>query len=267
MISSIDRITVAAKDLLSAKKTFDCFFDTSPSYEVIEENLGYKSLIYNFENIQFELLSTLDTKSNNELENFFNKNNIGGLYGFSLRAENKEFLDKALISPPINVKESIGNESLNFISGNLNQSENFKLSLNYYDAPLSRSKYISDLFALDHLVVTTNDGDKIVNLYKEKLGVRLALDQLVEEWGGRMLFFRTGHSTIEVIDNKAPGEDVFWGLAWKTKDIESTCERLSQNNINVSEVRKGRKKDTLVATVKFDEIKIPTLLVEHLNRA
>ena len=73
MISSIDRITVAAKDLLSAKKTFDCFFDTSPSYEVIEENLGYRSLIYNFENIQFELLSTLNTKSNNELENFFIK--------------------------------------------------------------------------------------------------------------------------------------------------------------------------------------------------
>ena len=48
MISSIDRITVAAIDLLSAKKTFDCFFNTSPSYEVIEENLGYKSLIYNF---------------------------------------------------------------------------------------------------------------------------------------------------------------------------------------------------------------------------
>ena len=128
MISSIDRITVAAKDLLSAKKTFDCFFDTSPSYEVIEENLGYRSLIYNFENIQFELLSTLNTKSNNELENFFIKNTIGGLYGFSLVAENKEFLDKTLISPPIIVKESIGNESLNFISGNLNQSENFKLS-------------------------------------------------------------------------------------------------------------------------------------------
>ena len=53
MISSIDRITVAAIDLLSAKKTFDCFFNTSPSYEVIEENLGYKSLIYNFENIQY----------------------------------------------------------------------------------------------------------------------------------------------------------------------------------------------------------------------
>ena len=76
-----------------------------------------------------------------------------------------------------------------------------------------------------------------------------------------MLFFRTGHSTIEVIDNKVPGEDVFWGLAWKTKDIESTCERLSQNNINVSEVRKGRKKGTLVSTLKEPMLNIPTILI------
>ena len=33
----------------------------------------------------------------------------------------------------------------------------------------------------------------------------------------------------------------------------------------VSDVKDGRKKDTLVATVKFDEVKIPTLLVEHLK--
>ena len=30
-------------------------------------------------------------------------------------------------------------------------------------------------------------------------------------------FFRTGHATIEVIDNKVEGNDQFWGLAWKTK--------------------------------------------------
>ena len=91
MISSLDRITVAAIDLLSAKKTFDCFFNTSPSYEVIEENLGYKSLIYNFENIQFELLSTLDTKSNNELENFFNKITLVGCMVFLSEQKIKSF--------------------------------------------------------------------------------------------------------------------------------------------------------------------------------
>ena len=40
--------------------------------------------------------------------------------------------------------------------------------------------------------------------------------------------------------------------------------KLFENGFNVTDVKDGRKKDTLVATVKFDEIKIPTLLVEHL---
>ena len=80
-----------------------------------------------------------------------------------------------------------------------------------------------------------------------------------------MLFFRTGHATIEVIDNKVEGNDQFWGLAWKTRDIRKKREYLVENGFNVSDVKDGRKKDTLVATVKFDKINIPTLLVEHLN--
>ena len=123
----------------------------------------------------------------------------------------------------------------------------------------------NNLFALDHLVLTTNKSDALINLYEKELGIRLALDQFVEKWGGRMLFFRTGHATIEVIDNKVEGNDQFWGLAWKTKDIRKKREYLIENGFNVSDVKDGRKKDTLVATVKFDEVKIPTLLVEHLK--
>jgi hypothetical protein len=122
----------------------------------------------------------------------------------------------------------------------------------------------NNLFALDHLVLTTNKSDELINLYEKELGIRLALDQFVEKWGGRMLFFRTGQATIEVIDNKVEDNDQFWGLAWKTKDIRKKREYLIKNGFNVSDVKDGRKKDTLVATVKFDEIKIPTLLVEHL---
>ena len=71
--------------------------------------------------------------------------------------------------------------------------------------------------------------------------------------------------SIEVIDNKVEGNDQFWGLAWKTKDVRKKREYLVENGFDVSDVKDGRKKDTLVATVKFDEIKIPTLLVEHLK--
>lgn len=264
MIKSLDRISIATNDLERSKKTFSDFFDSLPAFEAIEENLGYKSLIYNFENTQLELISHLGKKENSELTNYLIKNPNGGLFGFSLQSENKEMFEQMKESPSIEVEEITDEKKITFLSNDLKQSKNFKLSLNHYDSPSIKKNIDSDLFALDHLVITTNNGENIVNLYKEKLGIRLALDQMVEEWGGRMLFFRTGQATIEVIDNKAPGEDNFWGLAWKTKNIKKTCERLAKKNINVSEVRKGRKKDTLVATVKFDEIKIPTLLVEHL---
>ena len=50
MINSLDRISVATSDLERSKKTFNDFFDSSPAFEVEEKNIGYKSLIYNFEN-------------------------------------------------------------------------------------------------------------------------------------------------------------------------------------------------------------------------
>ena len=84
MINSLDRISVATSDLERSKKTFNDFFDSSPTFEVEEKNLGYKSLIYNFENTRFELISHLESKENSELSNFFIDNPNGGLYGFCL---------------------------------------------------------------------------------------------------------------------------------------------------------------------------------------
>ena len=60
MINSLDRISVATSDLERSKKTFNDFFDSSPAFEVEEKNIGYKSLIYNFENTRFELISHLE---------------------------------------------------------------------------------------------------------------------------------------------------------------------------------------------------------------
>ena len=70
-----------------------------------------------------------------------------------------------------------------------------------------------------------------------------------------MLFFRSGKSTIEVIDNKVEGNDKFWGLAWKTRDIRKKREYLLNNGFNISEIKEGRKKDTLVATIKLTKLK------------
>jgi hypothetical protein len=124
----------------------------------------------------------------------------------------------------------------------------------------------SNISRMDHVVINSNDPDGLVDLYKEKYGIRLALDQFVEQWGGRMLFFRTNHTTIEAIGIKKDGspEDSLWGLAWTTKNIKKTHKRLLDAGINITDIKDGRKPNTLVATIKSHCSNVPTLLIEHL---
>jgi hypothetical protein len=47
-------------------------------------------------------------------------------------------------------------------------------------------------------------------------------------------------------------------------DIKETYDRLISEGLEVTEVKEGRKPNTLVATVKSDTCNIPTLLIQHL---
>ena len=254
MIKSLDRITYLANSLEKAEKTFSSFFDLKPSKRVISTDKNYESLIYIFENMCFEVIEKKDDLSE--------KNK---LYGFSLLSDDLSSIDISIISEKNNRQEEFEDKVQSVKSLDIKQSPDFQLLVNEYENLDMDRANENNLFALDHLVLTTNKSDDLIDLYEKELGIRLALDQFVEKWGGRMLFFRTGQATIEVIDNKVEGNDQFWGLAWKTKDIRKKREYLIENDFNVSDVKDGRKKDTLVATVKFDEVKIPTLLVEHLK--
>jgi catechol 2,3-dioxygenase-like lactoylglutathione lyase family enzyme len=118
--------------------------------------------------------------------------------------------------------------------------------------------------AVDHLVLMTRDADDCIRLFSKELGMRLALDQLVPEWGGRMLFFRSGKMTLEVIHNleEPPEHDRFWGITYLCPDLDFTLAQLDQRAVEHSEIRAGRKPGTRVATVKSHNLGIPTLLIE-----
>tara|TARA_R110001599_G_scaffold353459_1_gene592723 strand:+ start:435106 stop:435798 length:693 start_codon:yes stop_codon:yes gene_type:complete len=116
---------------------------------------------------------------------------------------------------------------------------------------------------VDHLVLRTASADDCIELFGRKLGIRLALDQNVPEWGGRMLFFRAGKLTLEVIEaqHEQPAEDYFWGIAYHCADLEQTVARLAARGVALSEIRAGRKQGSVVATVKSHCLGIPTLLI------
>jgi catechol 2,3-dioxygenase-like lactoylglutathione lyase family enzyme len=125
--------------------------------------------------------------------------------------------------------------------------------------PAAQSPHLS----VDHVVLRTGDAQGCVALFSEQLGIRLALDKTVPEWGGRMLFFRAGKLTLEVIQSNQPakGSDGFWGIAYYCADIEREHARLCHAGVLVSEIREGRKAGTRVATVKSHCLDIPTLLI------
>ena len=118
--------------------------------------------------------------------------------------------------------------------------------------------------AVDHVVVQTKSAEAAKKFYGDQLGIRLALEQHVPDWGGTQLFFRTNSMSVEVLaTEKADEDDRLWGLALKTEDIVATQRRLSDADIAVSEVRDGRKRGTKVCTAKSHVLDVPTLLIEH----
>ena len=120
---------------------------------------------------------------------------------------------------------------------------------------------------VDHVVVKTQSAEAAKAFYGDQLGIRLALEQDVPEWGGVQLFFRASSMSIEVIAfDKAPEQDELWGLALKTDDIETSHARLTDSNVEVSDIRDGRKPGTRVCTAKSHSLGVPTLLIEHSPR-
>jgi predicted enzyme related to lactoylglutathione lyase len=118
--------------------------------------------------------------------------------------------------------------------------------------------------AVDHVVVKTQSVEAAKRFYGEQIGIRLALEQDVPEWGGTQLFFRASSMSIEVVaSNKSPAQDELWGLALKSSNLDETHTRLLEVGVEVSGIREGRKPGTRVCTVKSHALGVPTLLIEH----
>ena len=119
-------------------------------------------------------------------------------------------------------------------------------------------------FSVDHVVLRTGDAEACIELFADELGIRLALDRNAPQWGGRMLFFRAGKLTLEVIapDAEQAEGTYFWGLAYACPDLRQQVQALQARGVSVSAVREGRKPGTAVATVKSHCLEIPTLLIQ-----
>jgi catechol 2,3-dioxygenase-like lactoylglutathione lyase family enzyme len=119
--------------------------------------------------------------------------------------------------------------------------------------------------ALDHVVIHSADLDAAIALYGTGLGVRLALDRVLGTT--RMLFFRIGGVTIEVVEHSEQGpSDALFGVAFRVRDIDAMHARLRAAGSAVSEIRAGAKVNTRVFTVRDGTCGVPTLIVRDPAR-
>jgi len=121
--------------------------------------------------------------------------------------------------------------------------------------------------AIDHVVVRTPDADRAIRLWRDRVGLRLALDRAFPERGLRLVFFRsagltlefaTAHPATEPLD----GPDVLHGVSYRVADLSARRERLLAAGVDVGPIRVGMRPGTSVATVRSGTASVPTLLLQ-----
>jgi catechol 2,3-dioxygenase-like lactoylglutathione lyase family enzyme len=134
-------------------------------------------------------------------------------------------------------------------------------------APARRTAAAPDVgVAIDHVVVRTPDLERAIDLWRDRAGLRLALDRAFPERGLRLVFFRSGGITLEFASAhaEAPSDaaDRFHGVSYRVPDLAARRDRLLRAGIEVSELRAGMRPGTSVVTVRSGTAGVPTLLLE-----
>ena len=279
MIKTLDHLIIAVSDLDAAEENYTKIFGVKPVWRGEHKELGTENSLFNFQNTYFELLTAKGEGLGAALVNHYLQESGEGLIGIVLGTEDIDECYKSLQSKGYALGEISKGEGINFKDGSIREWKNLflppELTRGIFAFIIQHTKGSLEEFKnndksvvnkLDHVVIQTNDADGFIDIYRDIYNIRLALDKHVEAWESRMLFFRINKTTIEVIekqDGKDP-TDKLWGLSWQVDSIEEAHNRLTNQGVEVTPIKKGIKDNTLVATIKSHTNNIPTLLIEHL---
>ena len=279
MIEKLDHLIVAVSDIDEAENNYSKVFGTGPVWRGEHAEYGTENSLFNFNNIYFELLAAKGDGLGAMLVNHALQETGEGLIGIVFGTDNLKETHQTLSGKGFLLGDISNGEGANFKNNKIRKWKNlflppeltrgiFSFLIEHTEGtlPIVDKFEPSIVNKLDHVVINTNDPDGFIDVYQDTYGIRLALDQTVEKWGGRMLFFRLNKTTIEVIAKKDEKkvEDKLWGLAWEVKSIEDAHKRLSDEGVDISPIKEGIKENTLVATIKSHTHNVPTLLIEHI---
>jgi catechol 2,3-dioxygenase-like lactoylglutathione lyase family enzyme len=288
LFHSLDHVVIAVRDLAAAAEGYAALLGRPPSWRGVHPGEGTANALFRLENTYLELLAPEGEGALGRRLADVLAEQGEGLVALAFGTDDAELCAQRLRAAGLAVSDPSEGEGRDVESGARRRWRNVWLpadatrglclfAIEHLDAAdsltLREPAMASAVSALDHVVVASTGLEASRSLYGAGLGLRLALDRSFEARGLRMLFFRVGGVTVEVVGQlkRAPDEpgaapepatrDRFGGLAWRVPDAEAARERLAAAGFDVSEVRPGAKPGTRVCTVRRETWGVPTLLI------
>ncbi|HYC55890.1 MAG TPA: VOC family protein [Candidatus Binatia bacterium] len=293
VLTSLDHVIIAVRDLASARASYQSLLGLSPSWTGEHRRWGTANTLFRLDNTYLELLAPSgDGPLADMLIDWIDVRGEG-LLGLAFGTDDAKhchavFRERGLA--PGDIDDGEGHDSSSSavrqwrrVTLPIDRTRGMLLFAIEHLSPvetLPRAAAVGDsvaaVYALDHAVVQTQNAEAAKRFFGDALGLRLALDKTFTDWGARLLFFRVGGVTVEVAgmvdsDGTEPereehdiDEDKLWGLSYRVGNADAARSRLLAEGFDVSEVRPGRRPNTRVLTVRNNTCNIPTLMLEVL---
>ena len=231
MISNLDHLIIAVKNLDVAENNYQKIFGMPPVWRGEHENLGTKNSIFNFENTYCELLSANGEGIGAELINDIINKKGEGLIGFAFGSDDIDKTSKILKEAGFNISGALNGTGISNETNKIRKWKNL-----FLPQELTRGIFS---FIIQHL---SGSIPKHQSYPKESIH---KLDHVV------------------INTNEKKSSDNLWGLAWEVSSISDTHQRLIKEGVKISPINEGIKEGTLVATIKSHTHNVPTLLIQH----
>lgn len=285
LLHSLDHAVIAVRGLAAAAEGYAALLGRPPSWRGVHPRAGTANALFRLENTYLELLAPEGAGALGRRIGDVLAERGEGLVALAFGTDDAEACARRLRASGLVVRDPSEGEGRDVESGVRRRWRNVLLApdatrglwlfaiehLDVADVLTLREPTTAPaaaVSALDHVVVASTDLEASRSLYATGLGLRLALDRSFEARRLRILFFRVGGVTVEVVGQlgelgAAPGgRDRFGGLAWRVPDVEAARERLAAAGFELSEVRPGAKPGTRVCTVRRETWGVPTLLIQ-----
>lgn len=252
-ITAIDHIVINTPDLAVSRANYAAIFNAVPIAQT--ELDGKRSVFFASKNIGVKLVESEDAPGLSELV----------FYGGDSTMTQRRLARIGLLPPDAQAQGGAGATQVQRPPVNKTRGLAIGFTAVRYLAAHREATNSRAELALDHIVIATDQPEHTGFLFGAQLGLDLRMDLSNEAWSSRLLFFRCGDAIVEIYSplhtERVSTEDHFFGLTWRVANINATRQRLLSLGFDASDIRKGRKPETAVFTLKSGTEQVPTLFI------